>query len=67
MEPSASNGLQLPSEVMVDKMQTYPRAKVFGPIGKLLDSEMLRIDRALAFFLQLDQVFAPESARMDRK
>ncbi|MBL8583447.1 MAG: type II toxin-antitoxin system PemK/MazF family toxin [Rhizobiaceae bacterium] len=59
LEPSASNVLQLPSEVMVDKMQTYPRAKVFGPIGTLLDSDILRLDQALAFFLQLDQVFAP--------
>lgn len=58
--PSQSNGLKLPSEVMVDKMQTYPRSKVFGPIGRLAAEEMQRLDRALAFFLQLDRVLAPE-------
>lgn len=51
-----SNGLRLPSEVMVDKMQTYPRSKVFGPIGTLNREDMIRIDRALALFLQLDQI-----------
>jgi mRNA interferase MazF len=56
IEPSQSNGLRIPSEVMVDKMQTYPRSKVFGPIGKLDREDMNRIDRALAFFLQLDQI-----------
>lgn len=54
--PAQSNGLRLPSEVMVDKMQTYPRSKVFGPIGTLNREDMIRIDRALAFFLQLDQI-----------
>lgn len=56
IQPAQSNGLRIPSEVMVDKMQTYPRSKVFGPIGKLDQEDMNRIDRALAFFLQLDQI-----------
>ncbi|MET0600298.1 MAG: type II toxin-antitoxin system PemK/MazF family toxin [Mesorhizobium sp.] len=60
VEPSVENGLKLPSEMMVDKMQTYPRPKVFGPIGRIAQPDMRRLDRALAFFLQLEQVVAPE-------
>jgi mRNA interferase MazF len=56
IEPTRSNGLRISSEVMVDKMQTYPRSKVFGPIGRLNQEDMSKIDRALAFFLQLDQI-----------
>jgi mRNA interferase MazF len=56
IDPSPSNGLKLPSEVMVDKMQTYPRTKVFGPIGKFSEDDTRKLDGALAFFLQLNQV-----------
>lgn len=63
VDPSPLNGLRLPSEIMVDKMQTYPRPKVFGPIGKLTTDDMRRLNRALAFFLQLDQIFSPEPSQ----
>jgi mRNA interferase MazF len=58
VEPTAENGLRLASDVMVDKIQTYPRTKVFGPIGQLAEGELRALNRALVFFLQLDQIGA---------
>jgi mRNA interferase MazF len=49
--PSESNGLQKLSQVMVDKAMTIPREKCGEVFGKLEDTEMLQITRALAVFL----------------
>jgi mRNA interferase MazF len=57
--PSDDNGLKVRSQLMVDKMQTYLRKKVFGPIGALDDDQVRELDRALVFFLQLNQVLLP--------
>ncbi len=46
-----STGLRHPSQIMIDKMQTIPRAKVGAPIGKVGDVAMLAVNRALALFL----------------
>ena len=62
IEPSLSNGLKIPSEMMVDKMQTFPKTKVFGPIGAINADDMRRLDRALGFFLQLDQILPAGSS-----
>ncbi len=51
LHPETGNGLRLPSQVMVDKVQTVPRDKVGKTIGRLDDSEMLAVNRALAVFL----------------
>lgn len=56
IKPTPANGLRMTSQVMVDKLQTYPRSKVYSPIGTLAEQELMQLDRALAFFLQLDQV-----------
>jgi len=53
VEPTTENGLKLPSDMMVDKIQTYPKSKVFGPVGRLTEVDMLRLDAALVFFFQL--------------
>ncbi|MCP3055975.1 type II toxin-antitoxin system PemK/MazF family toxin [Aurantimonas marianensis] len=53
VEPHPSNGLRERSQAMVDKIQTYPREKVFGPIGTLEPEQMMQIERALITFLQL--------------
>ncbi|MEF2546485.1 type II toxin-antitoxin system PemK/MazF family toxin [Aurantimonas sp. E1-2-R+4] len=53
VEPHPSNGLRVRSQAMVDKVQTYPREKVFGPIGALGPSQMMQVERALIVFLQL--------------
>lgn len=55
IEPSSENGLIVPSQIMVDKLATYPRAKVGKVIGRV-DAETLRlVERALAAWLGLDQ------------
>jgi mRNA interferase MazF len=51
VEPSTENGLQRPSQVMVDKAQSVPREKVGAPFGRLDGETMLAINRALAVFL----------------
>lgn len=51
VEPNATNGLHKRSQVMVDKAQTVPRAKLGEPFGQLDDAAMLAITRALAVFL----------------
>ena len=49
--PSESNGLQLESEMMVDKISAIPRSKVGRTIGRLQPEEMADLTEALALFL----------------
>jgi mRNA interferase MazF len=51
VDPSDSNGLAKPSQVMIDKIQTVSRERVGEPIGRLGDEAMVRVTRALAVFL----------------
>ena len=51
VEPSAANGLQLPSQVMVDKAHAVARERVGDPFGRLVPEQMVAVDRALALFL----------------
>jgi mRNA interferase MazF len=49
--PSTGNGLQLESEMMVDKISAIPRAKVGKIIGRMQPEEMADLTAALAIFL----------------
>jgi mRNA interferase MazF len=51
--PTESNGLILPTDVMIDKIFTLPRTRAGGKIGHLKKSEMSEITAALALFLAL--------------
>lgn len=51
VEPNAGNGLNKPSQVMVDKPQTVARDKIGETFGRLDDEAMLSVNRALAVFL----------------
>lgn len=51
LQPDADNGLRVPSQVMVDKVQTVLREKIGQTIGRLDDSTLLAVNRALAVFL----------------
>ena len=53
VEPSAANGLENASRLMVDKLTTVPKAKLGKRIGRLADSDMVRVNRALMIFLGL--------------
>lgn len=51
VEPTPENGLQRPSQIMVDKPMTVKRERVGGAFGHLNDSAMVAVNRALAVFL----------------
>ena len=51
VEPDEKNGLKKPSQVMVDKAMTVPREKVGKTFGRLDDTVLLAVNRALALFL----------------
>jgi mRNA interferase MazF len=51
LKPSATNGLQKPSEVMVDKAQSVPREKIGDTFGHVSAEDMLAVSRSLAVFL----------------
>ncbi|HXJ84064.1 MAG TPA: type II toxin-antitoxin system PemK/MazF family toxin [Candidatus Methylomirabilis sp.] len=51
VEPSRGNGLRLVSQIMVDKITTVRRQRVGQTIGYLEQDIMLRVSRALAFWL----------------
>jgi mRNA interferase MazF len=53
IEPTLENGLQLTSQVMIDKVTTVQRAKLRKRIGRLTDAEILRINRAMLVFMGL--------------
>jgi mRNA interferase MazF len=50
VEPSAGNGLDKPSQVMVDKIQAVPRENIGQVVGRLDDETMLTVNRAMAVF-----------------
>lgn len=51
VQPSAENGLQKPSQVMLDKTMTIKRDKV-GPAFGIIDADtMVELERCLAVFL----------------
>ena len=51
VEPSQNNGLRQPSQVMIDKAMTVKREKLGSRLGRLDDTTMLAVNRALALFL----------------
>ena len=53
IEPSAENGLRQRSQIMIDKIQTVPRAKVGPSLGRPSDDEQIAVNRSLMLFLGL--------------
>ena len=53
VEPNTANGLDKPSRLMVDRVTTVPKARLGKRIGRLSDSDMVRVNRALLIFLGL--------------
>ena len=53
IDPTPSNGLEFPSRIMVDKILTVPKSKLGYRIGQLADSDIARLNQALAMFLGL--------------
>ena len=51
VHPSAGNGLQKPSQVMVDKAMTVKRDKAGPAFGHIDADTMVEVERCLAVFL----------------
>jgi mRNA interferase MazF len=53
IEPSGTNGLKVPSRLMVDKITTMSRDQVRARLGVLSDDDRIRLNRAVLVFLGL--------------
>jgi mRNA interferase MazF len=53
VEPTEQNGLRVPRRLMVDKITTVPRMKLGSQVGRLVDEDVVRLNRALVVFLGL--------------
>ena len=53
VDPSATNGLNATSRLMVDKVTTVPKSRLGQCIGCLADDDLLRLNRSLLVFLGL--------------
>jgi len=53
IEPSEQNGLQVVSQVMIDKPMPVRREKIGRVIGRLEDDAMQRVSRATIIWLDL--------------
>ncbi len=51
VQPSTENGLQKPSQVMVDKAMTIKREKVGPAFGRIDAQALVQVERSLAMFL----------------
>ncbi len=51
LEPDTTNGLQKPSDIMVDKAQSVPRERIGEVFGRVNEEQMLAVSRSLAVFL----------------
>jgi mRNA interferase MazF len=51
VEPSAGNGLQKPSQVMIDKAVTVKRDKIGQAFGHIDANTLVEVERCLAVFL----------------
>lgn len=51
VHPDADNGLQKPSQVMVDKAMTVKRDKVGPAFGRIEADALVEVERCLAVFL----------------
>lgn len=53
IDPSEDNGLEQPSQLMVDKVTTVPRSSLGERLGKVRDEELVALNRSLIVFLGL--------------
>ena len=53
VQPTAANGLEFPSRIMVDKIVTVPKTRLGRRIGQLDRLDIVRLDESLRMFLGL--------------
>ena len=49
--PTAKNGLQKPSQIMIDKTMTVKRDKIGAILGRIEAADLVVVERCLAIFL----------------
>jgi mRNA interferase MazF len=54
LRPSPDNGLQSPSQIMIDKMAAIKRERIAKVIGRAGILSMQEVDRALQLWLAID-------------
>jgi mRNA interferase MazF len=53
VEPTVANGLKVVSQVLVDKILAFPRAKCGPVVGRLAATEMLALNNLLSVMIGL--------------
>lgn len=53
LEPTPENGLEKASQIMVDKVTTYPLDRVRGPVGRIDDKSIEALNVSLVLILGL--------------
>jgi mRNA interferase MazF len=53
LQPTAANGLSLPSSVMLDKVTTVLRTRLRERIGRVSDADLVALSRGLVVILGL--------------
>lgn len=51
LAPSLENGLQKPSQIMIDEIVTVPVKRLGKPFGRVDEDILVAVNRALALFL----------------
>jgi mRNA interferase MazF len=51
IEPSAANGLDATSRLMIDKITTVHRRRLGSKLGGMADADLVRVNRAVVVFL----------------
>ena len=54
LRASAGTGLRSPSQIMIDKMMAIKRERIHQVIGRADGASMLRVDRALKLWLDVN-------------
>jgi mRNA interferase MazF len=62
VEPDQRNRLRATSRLMVDKITTVPKSKLGSRIGRLENSDLVRLNRAVALFLGLGAPLRPAAS-----
>lgn len=53
LEPTAGNGLKVPSQIQVNRLLSLPTEKIGPAIGRLSDMEIVELNRLLAVAIGL--------------
>jgi len=63
VQPSTDNGLQMPSQAMIDHVQSVRGQRIERTIGRLADADLAAITRTLLVYLGLADAGSPRRNR----